>query len=126
VTIDPALGPELAPERSTRLAAIARGRVLAIGFLTSRCCGGVVVGQPTTRWLDAPPPGYVDADGADGVPVVVDARLAPALAPMAPVLRLRGIGPLRRVSPEFGAADRWLDFLSTPAARAAATDVALR
>ncbi len=91
---------------------MARGRVLVIGYFTSRCCGGTVVGDLTVDWR--PPAhggGLRQMAVLDGVPILADERVADVL-----LVGRAEIGPgsiVRRGTPTLRLADpnTWMEFL---------------
>ncbi len=100
-----------------RLGALSRGRTLAIGFYTSRCCSSVAVGDLTVAWVDrAPAPGSVALAPVEGVPVVADRRLIELLRDAGPTLVLGGPVFARRLALRLERPELWIDFLGRPAA----------
>lgn len=91
---------------------LARGRTLVLGFFTSTCCGGAVVGDLRVAWEGAKPSvGYRHLSPIEGVEVVADERLLDILSSALP--ELRPGGPLHRgsLTLRLGRPERWLEFL---------------
>ena len=100
-----------------RLAALARGRTLAIGFYASRCCTSVAVGDLTVSWVEgAPPPGSVALAPVEGVPLVTDGRLVELLRDGGPTLILGGPVFARHLALRLDRPELWIDFLARPGA----------
>ena len=107
----------LAAELRGRLAGLAEGRTLAIGFYASRCGPSVAVGDITVSWLEgAPPPGSVALAPVEGVPLVTDERLVEILRDSGPTLLLGGPVFARHLAIRLERPELWIDFLSRPGA----------
>ena len=97
-----------------RLATLAAGRTLVIGYFASRTCC-CVVGDIAVDWRSSPPgPGFLELARVDGVPLFADERLVDVLDGARPELRPGGI--LRRGTPSLwlGIPERWIEFLEGP------------
>jgi hypothetical protein len=105
-------------------AEVAKGRVLAIGYFTSPLWGNILIGDLELHWLDGRPggaielpSGYVALEPIDGVGVVADERLIGVLSDAAPTLVETGPPFARGLDVRLDAAEAWIDFLDSPAAR---------
>jgi len=110
------LGPEL---RGGRLAALAAGRTLVIGFVTARLsAGGWRIGDLVARWSPGRPSGDVVALAPiDGVALGADRRLLDLLAAAGPTIRLGGLPFARHPVISLDRPELWLAFLDAPLAR---------
>ena len=104
----------LDPRLRGRLAALAAGRVLVVGYFASSRCGSVV-GDFALSWrIEAPGPGFLELAAIEGVSIYADRRLLDVLGRAAPELRPGGV--LRRGTPAvwLGNPERWIEFLEGP------------
>ncbi len=109
-------GPTFAvdPRLRGRLAALAAGRILVIGYFASSRCG-VVVGDLDVSWRTTEHgAGYMTLEPIEGVPIRVDRRLLDVLTRSAPELWPGGL--LRRTTPSIRLAlpEQWIAFLEGP------------
>ena len=102
------------PRLHGRLATLATGRALVIGYFASRRCGAVV-GDFAVDWQTSPPgPGFLELAPIDGVAAFVDARLVDVLVDARPELRPGGILRPGTPSVRLGIPERWIEFLEGP------------
>ena len=107
----------LAPDLRGRLAALAGGRTLAIGFYATRCCTSVAIGDLTASWVTGGAPrGAVALAPIEGVSLVADARLVDLLRSAGPTIRLVGPVFARHPAVMLERPELWIDFLGTPEA----------
>lgn len=105
-----------------RMASMAAGRVLVIGYIRSWRCG-VVVGDLATSWRRIPPgAAFVEVTPVEAVSVHVDRRLLDVLVKGG--AELWPGGPFRRGTPTVRLQEPacWIDFLDGPVAMSPAIE----
>ena len=104
----------LDPRLDGRLASLAEGRTIVLGYYASRTCCSVV-GDLAVDWRSSPPgPGFLALDPIEGVSVFADVRLADVLRRGAPELRPGGVLRRGTLSLWLGLPECWIDFLEGP------------
>ena len=104
--------PRLAvdPRLRSRLKTLARGRVLVLGYFTSRSCC-VTIGDLTARLRTAVPADHVELEPVDGVRVFLAPKLAGLFRDAGPRLRLAGPPFAVHVAVDLDRPECWIDVL---------------
>jgi len=98
------------PRLRSRLRTIARGRVLVLGYFTSRSCC-VTIGDLTARLQTAAPIDLVELEPIGGVRVFLEPRLAGLFRDAGPRLRLAGPSFAVHVAVGLDRPECWIDVL---------------
>jgi hypothetical protein len=98
------------PRLRSRLSNLARGRVLVLGYFTSRSCC-VTIGDLTARLRTAAPADHVELEPVDGVRVFLAPTLAGLFRDAGPRLRLAGPPFASHVAVDLDRPEYWIDVL---------------